>query len=345
MRRTLLELALFALLSFLIPLACFLLSDSTRPAAAEPAPTAAAEPAPEAPAGERTAAPEPTPTGEEPLLVLDTGTNTVLTVPVRDYVLGSVASEMPITWPDEALKAQAVASHSYALYQKSHADRRSLSGAFLSADPARREGFMTDEVLHSYWADAYDQNYARLAALVDEVLDQVLLYEGEPAAACYHAISNGRTEASQNVWEQTLPYLQGVDSHTDRADPDCEARFDLTRPQMEHLLAVAFPDYELPQDPADWFGAQEYTDAGYVSRIQVAGQWVRGTVLRRVLALRSACFSIQWQPGEEQFALTTWGYGHGVGLSQYGARAMAAAGSSWAEILAHYFPGTEPGRP
>ena len=177
------------------------------------------------------------------------------------------------------------------------------------------------------------------------MLDQVLLYEGEPAAACYHAISNGRTEASQNVWEQTLPYLQGVDSHTDRADPDCEARFNLTRPQMEHLLAVAFPDYELPQDPADWFGAQEYTDAGYVSRIQVAGQWVRGTVLRRVLALRSACFSIQWQPGEEQFALTTWGYGHGVGLSQYGARAMAAAGSSWAEILAHYFPGTELGRP
>ena len=230
MRRTLLELALFALLSFLIPLACFLLSDSTRPAAAEPAPTATAEPAPEAPAGERTAAPEPTPTGEEPLLVLDTGTNTVLTVPVRDYVLGSVASEMPITWPDEALKAQAVASHSYALYQKSYADRRSLSGAFLSADPARREGFMTDEVLHSYWADAYDKNYARLAALVDEVLDQVLLYEGEPAAACYHAISNGRTEASQNVWEQTLPYLQGVDSHTDRADPDCEARFNLTRP-------------------------------------------------------------------------------------------------------------------
>ena len=114
---------------------------------------------------------------------------------------------------------------------------------------------------------------------------------------------------------------------------------------MEHLLAVAFPDYALTDNPSDWFGAQEYTDAGYVARIQVAGQWVRGTVLRRVLALRSACFSIEWQPTEEQFILTTWGYGHGVGLSQYGAHAMAAGGSSWAEILAHYFPGTELGRP
>ena len=108
MRRTLLELALFALLSFLIPLACFLLLDSTRPAAAEPAPTATAEPAPEAPAGERTAAPEPTPTGEEPLLVLDTGTNTVLTVPVRDYVLGSVASEMPMPSIKKATRTAAV---------------------------------------------------------------------------------------------------------------------------------------------------------------------------------------------------------------------------------------------
>lgn len=345
MRRTLLELALFALLSFFIPLICFLLSGSIQPAAAEPASSAAAEPAAESPAGEPTAAPEPDPTGEEPLLVLDTGSNTVLTVPVRDYVLGSVASEMPITWPDEALQAQAVASHSYALYQKSHTDRSSLSGAFLSADPARREGFMTEEVLRSYWGDAYSENYARLSALVDEVLDQILLYDGEPAAACYHAISNGHTEASQNVWEQTLPYLQGVDSPTDRTNPDCEAHFTLTRPQMEHLLAVAFPDYALPDDPSDWFGAQEYTDAGYVARIQVAGQWVRGTVLRRVLALRSACFSIEWQPTEEQFILTTWGYGHGVGLSQYGAHAMAAGGSSWAEILAHYFPGTELGRP
>lgn len=204
---------------------------------------------------------------------------------------------------------------------------------------------MTEEVLRSYWGDAYSENYARLSALVDEVLDQILLYDGEPAAACYHAISNGHTEASQNVWEQTLPYLQGVDSPTDRTNPDCEAHFTLTRPQMEHLLAVAFPDYALTDDPSDWFGAQEYTDAGYVARIQVAGQWVRGTVLRRVLALRSACFSIEWQPTEEQFILTTWGYGHGVGLSQYGAHAMAAGGSSWAEILAHYFPGTELGRP
>ena len=300
---------------------------------------ATAATAPEAPAGERTAAPEPTPTGEEPLLVLDTGTNTVLTVPVRDYVLGSVASEMPITWPDEALKAQAVASHSYALYQKSHADRRSLSGAFLSADPARREGFMTDEVLHSYWADAYDKNYARLAALVDEVLDQVLLYEGEPAAACYHAISNGRTEASEKVWGTALPYLVPVDSSTDTAADNYEYTLNLSAAQLQQLLAERLGIAADLSQQAQWFGTPVLTPSGYVDSLPVCGQTVQGTALRKALGLRSACFTVVCQSGT--FSFTTKGYGHGVGMSQWGAKTLAEQGADYRAILAHYYPGTE----
>lgn len=334
MRNPLAPLAVFALLSCAIPM----LSMAVPPAEEAAASGLLAEPPAAAPTAQPT--PSPTPGTEETVLVLDTGTGQVLTVPVRDYVLGAVASEMPITWPDEALKAQAVACRSYALYQAQHADRAALSGAFLSADPARREGFMTDEVLRSYWGSDYAANAARLGGLVDEVLDQALYYGDEPAAACYHAISNGRTEASQNVWSQSLPYLQGVDSAADRTDPNCAASFTLSRTQMENLLTIAFPDWPLPEDPAEWFGAVEYTDAGYVYSQQVAGSPVRGTVLRRVLSLRSTCFAIQWQAGEEQFLVSTLGYGHGVGLSQYGASAMALTGAGWADILAHYFPGT-----
>ncbi|MBQ8647555.1 MAG: SpoIID/LytB domain-containing protein [Oscillospiraceae bacterium] len=342
MRNPLAPLAVFALLSCAIPMLSMAVPPAEEPTAAA-VPSAGATAAPDQADGSgpaSTAAPSQPTAADETFLVLDTGTGEVLTVPVRDYVLGSVASEMPVTWPDEALKAQAVASHSYALYQKQHADRETLSGAFLSADPARREGFMTDEVLRSYWGEAYAENIARLGALVDEVLDQVLYYGDEPAAACYHAISSGRTEASQNVWTQSLPYLQGVDSAADRTAADCAVSFTLTRTQMEDLLTVAFPDWTLPADPAEWFGAVQYTDAGYVYTQQVAGNPVRGTVLRRVLSLRSACFTIAWQAEEQQFVLSTLGYGHGVGLSQYGASAMALAGSSWADILAHYFPGT-----
>ena len=131
----------------------------------------------------------------------------------REYVLGSVAAEMPVSWPDEALKAQAVAAHTYALYCRDHAALQ--SGAWLTVDPARRQGCLTEPVLRSYWGTAYEQNYARLSALVDEVLNDLLFYDNAPDCTSYFAISNGRTEASENVWGTALPYLIPVDSGTD----------------------------------------------------------------------------------------------------------------------------------
>ena len=149
----------------------------------------------------------------EVFLIEDQSTGEVQQVPRRDYLIGAVAAEMPLSWPDEALKAQAVAAHSYVLYCRDHAT--AANGAWLSADPARRQGYLTDAVLHSYWGTRYDANYIRLSALVDSVLTQVLCYEGAPAGTSYFAISNGRTEASENVWGASLPYLVAVDSSTD----------------------------------------------------------------------------------------------------------------------------------
>lgn len=127
----------------------------------------------------------------ETFLVEDQATGQVLELSRQEYVLGAVAAEMPVSWPDEALKAQAVAAHSYALYCRDHTPLQ--SGAWLTADPARRQGCLTEPVLRSYWGTAYEQNYARLSALVDEVLDEILYYENAPACASYFAISNGQT--------------------------------------------------------------------------------------------------------------------------------------------------------
>ena len=146
-------------------------------------------------------------------LIQDASTGQVLELSRREYLIGAVAAEMPVSWPDEALKAQAVAAHSYALYCRNHAAPDSIG--WLTADPARRQGCLTDPVLRSYWGTAYETNYARLAALVDEVEHTVLLCDGAPACASYFAISNGRTEASENVWGAALPYLVAVDSSTD----------------------------------------------------------------------------------------------------------------------------------
>ena len=304
---------------------------ATAAPAASPLPAASAPAASAPPADANTAL-------QEPLYILDTGTRQVLTVSVRDYLIGAVASEMPISWPDDALQAQAVACHSYALYCKANHDPSAYSGAYFSADPARRQNFMTDPVLRSYWGTDYAANYARLAALVDEVLDTVVYYEGAPAATSYFAISAGRTEASQNVWDTALPYLQGVDSAADRQAPDHTRTLTYTGQQMYDMLVLNLglqPD-GIPD--GEYFGRFTYTDAGYVRSVEVCGTEVSGTKLRAALGLRSACFAIAYADGV--FTITTYGYGHGVGLSQYGANAMAEAGSTWQQILQHYYPGT-----
>ena len=244
-------------------------------------------------------------------LIEDLSIGEVQQVPKRDYLIGAAAAEMPLTWPDEALKAQIVAAHSYALYCRDHAS--AANGSWLSADPARRQGYLTDAVLHSYWGTDYEANYARLSALADAVLCDVLCYDGAAAGTSYFAISNGRTEASENVWGSALPYLVPVDSSTDLS-ADSAA-------------------------PERWFGETTLTASGYAASLSVCGQTVSGTALRRALGLRSACFTIRYQDGS--FRITTKGYGHGVGLSQWGAKALAEQGWTYEAILTHYFPGTQ----
>ena len=272
----------------------------------------------------------------ETFLVEDQATGQVLELSRQEYVLGAVAAEMPVSWPDEALKAQAVAAHSYALYCRDHTTLQ--SGAWLTADPARRQGCLTEPVLRSYWGTAYDENYARLSSLVDEVLDDLLTYENSPACTSYFATSNGRTEASENVWGSALPYLVSVDSSTDLAADNYEYTVTFSAAQVQQALAGLGLTADLAA-PESWFGPAELTAAGYAKALLVCGQTVSGTALRRVLGLRSTCFTVQYQSGN--FSFTTRGYGHGVGLSQWGAKAMAEQGAGYADILAHYYPGTQ----
>jgi stage II sporulation protein D len=188
-------------------LACMaLVVQGTAPSAAEAASVTSEE--------SSRVAPSPADTADT-VCFTDQSTGQTITLPLREYLIGAVAAEMPVSWPDEALKAQAVAAHSYALYRRDHSTEE--NGAWFTADPVRRQGCLTDAVLHSYWGTAYAANYARLSALVDAVQTQVLYYEDAPAGTSYFAMSNGRTEASEKVWGTALPYLVPVDSSTDTA--------------------------------------------------------------------------------------------------------------------------------
>ena len=181
--------ALLLVLGSALPLAGYRLARAvlSRRAAVPPAPasstSAVSEAAPAAFEGDA-----------DVFLIEDLSTGEVQQVSKRDYLIGAAAAEMPLTWPDEALKAQIVAAHSYALYCRDHAS--AANGSWLSADPARRQGYLTDAVLHSYWGTDYEANYARLSALADAVLSDVLCYDGAAAGTSYFAISNGRTSGA-----------------------------------------------------------------------------------------------------------------------------------------------------
>ena len=266
----------------------------------------------------------------------DQSTGQSVTLPLREYLIGAVAAEMPVRWPDEALKAQAVAAHSYALYRRDHSTEE--NGAWFTADPARRQGCLTDAVLHSYWGTGYAANYARLSALVDAVQTQVLYYGDAPAGTSYFAMSNGRTEASENVWGTALPYLIPVDSGTDLSADNYQYTAVFSAAQVQQAFSGLGITADLAA-PESWFGPVEQTSSGYTKSLTVCGQTVSGTALRQALGLRSTCFTVQYQSGN--FSFTTRGYGHGVGLSQWGAKAMAEQGADYADILAHYYPGTQ----
>ena len=260
---------------------------------------------PPAPASSTSAVSEASPAAFEGdadvFLIEDLSTGEVQQVPKRDYLIGAAAAEMPLTWPDEALKAQIVAAHSYALYCRDHAS--AANGSWLSADPARRQGYLTDAVLHSYWGTDYEANYARLSALADAVLSDVLCYDGAAAGTSYFAISNGRTEASENVWGSALPYLVPVDSSTDLSADNYEVTLTLSAPQVQQLLSSGLGISADSAAPERWFGETTLTASGYAASLPVCGQTVSGTALRRALGLRSACFNIRYQDGS--FLITT----------------------------------------
>ncbi len=270
--------------------------------------------------------------------ILETATGTVREVPVRDYLIGAVGAEMPATFEEEALKAQVVAAHTYAERQAmtgaAHAD---LQGADLTDDPARSQAYLPESELRVRWGDRADEYDARLSTAVDEVVEMMLVYEDEPIIAAFHAMSGGRTESAAHVWGTDVPYLQSVESAQDCEAPQFEDSVALPAEDVLALLRGAREGVTVEGDAAEWFGAAECSAAGTVLQVRFGDTVFTGQELRRLLGLRSAIFTIAYEDGT--FRFTTHGYGHAVGMSQYGANAMAQDGATYEEILAYYYPG------
>ena len=265
-------------------------------------------------------------------------TGEIQDISVRDYIIGAVAAEMPVSFEPEALKAQAVAAHTYAERQcLAAAGQEDLDGADFSDDPAKFQAFLTEDEQRQRWGTHYDVNYAKLSTAVDAVVEKVLTYEDEPIIAAFHAMSTGRTESAENVWGSDVAYLQPVESASDVDAPQYEEQVKFSANEVGDRLTNAHPALHIGGDPAGWFGEPETSPAGTVLSMRAGDGIFTGQELRTLFELRSAAFTVEYV--ENQFVFTTHGFGHDVGMSQYGANAMALSGADYAEILAHYYPG------
>jgi stage II sporulation protein D len=273
--------------------------------------------------------------------ILDEGTGEVHAVSVRDYICGAVATEMPASFHAEAIKAQAVAAHTYALYQHNLQQKNAdpaLRGADFSADPGGRKGYATEAAMKEFYGSEYaDYYWNKVCGAVDSVLAYVMEYEEELVLAAYHAISAGKTEAAENVWGSQAAYLRAVESEGDYMAPGFESQVFVPQQSARETFLEKYPEMRLSKSPGDWFEDLQYSDSGYITAARVGGVNMTGSELRSLFELRSHNLEIQTDDAGIHF--TAFGYGHGVGLSQYGADYLARQGYTFDQILAHYYSG------
>ena len=261
---------------------------------------------------------------------------------LEEYLVGVVAAEMPASFPLEALKAQAVAARSYTLYHALHDGCRS-GGADVCTDSSCCQAFCSDARMREKWGSDYKENREKVERAVFETAAEVLLYEGAPIEALYHSASGGSTENVEDVYSASLPYLRAVMSTAEAGTARIVGTKRLTREAFAELINESLPEAELDGRMLErQVEVEKAAASGRVQRIRLGGARITGRQMRALLSLDSTLFTISYS-GDE-VVISTKGYGHGVGMSQTGANAMALGGRSYREILAYYYTGVEFGQ-
>ena len=323
------EIGKTALIALVLLCLSLVLLRALRARAPEPTPEAAPAPTQET---------ARTPPGGDDALCLRVWTRgELLSVSAADYLPGVLAGEMPASFSDAALRAQAVAARTYILWKTGHGCAAHPE-ADVCDEPSCCKAWCGEEELREKWGGDYEANMARMRAAVADTDGWYLSWAGEPIQAVFHAASPGRTEDSANIW-QPLPYLVSVESpETAEEVPNYVTEVEVSAETLRETISRARPAADLSGSPEGWIGGVSMSDTGRVAYITLGGAAFTGQEIRQLFGLRSACFTLERT--EAGFLFRVTGFGHGVGMSQYGAEVMARGGSTWQEILAHYYPGT-----
>lgn len=257
-------------------------------------------------------------------------------ISLRDYLTGVLCAEMPASFEQEALRAQAVAARTFALKQQQAGKH---GEAAVCTNSACCQGYLTEaEYLSRVGADG-EAYYARLRAAVDDTAGLVVTYADSLIDATFFSCSGGRTESAMAVWGGDVPYLQAVESPGEETALQYSDVTEIPTEDFAATLRALRPELVLPEEKTAWLGAQSETDGGGVAELQIGNCVFTGKELRSAFSLRSTRFTVS--VSDETVRFTTQGYGHRVGLSQYGANARAQEGAGFAEILQYYYVGTE----
>lgn len=267
----------------------------------------------------------------------------IRTLPLEEYVAGVVAAEMPIDFHSEALKAQALAARTYIarrLGQGSLSDMKAFgleaSKAFVT-DTVKHQVFSTPEKLRVKWGAHYQQNREKIERAVKATQGQVITYQHQPIYAAFFATSNGFTENSEEYFKQSYPYLRSVPSPWDREAERFERKKVISLNSFSQRLGQSVATVD--QNAKPWMKIKKRTTGQRVARVQIGDRVFTGREVREALQLPSSDFACQKK--RKQVTCITQGYGHGVGMSQWGANLLAQRGKKVDEIIHYYYRGTQ----
>ena len=247
-------------------------------------------------------------------------------VPIEEYVVGVVSGEMPVTFEIEALKAQAVASRSYVMHQMESARDKDYD----VVDSVTNQVYLDNEQLKNNWGNDYTEKINKVKKAVLETSGEYLEYDGEVVDAMFFSTSVGYTENSEDIFSSEVPYLRSVSSNWDSISPVFEDSKTFTLKEFYSSLNLEYSEkLEIK--------VTETTNTGRVKKIIINNKEFSGKEICSKLKLRSTYFEIK--NNSDSIIIYTKGYGHGVGMSQYGAQGMALEGYSYEKILKHYYSG------
>ena len=265
---------------------------------------------------------------------------TVLNMTMEQFLIGVVAAEMPAAFELEALKAQAVAARTDTLYHMHITPAARHPEADICTDFACCMAYNSDELLRERWGRDYLTYITKVISAVTETDAMFMKYEEMPILAVFHSSSSGRTEDSENVWGNSVPYLKSVESpENEESVPGFMSTVTVAVSDFLDTFSGSYPEAVFGDDAGEWIKNVEYNENGRVSTVIIGEVLISGTQLRALFGLRSTALTIELV--DENVVFATKGYGHGVGMSQYGANALAKEGKDWREILSAYYTGIE----